>query len=274
MFKITDQNGAPHPMTTREIMHIPGLGYDGICGVSPIRAAAQCIGISLAAESYAAKLFGSGNLLSGILQTEQRLQQSDAERLQTRWSKMVGGLDRAHSVAVLDSGATFQSLTMPSNDAEMLASRKFQVNDLGRFFGVPPFMLMDTEKSTSWGTGLEQQAQGWVTFDLHPAWLAATEKRITKELTPSNVYAKYSVQGLLRGDSTARSQWYRTMREIGAYNVDEIREFEDMPPVPGGQGEGLSPAVELHSAGYGGGGVDAGAVGGADPFGYGAGWGG
>jgi HK97 family phage portal protein len=238
MFKVIDQNGAPHPMTTREIMHIPGLGYDGICGVSPIRAAAQCIGISLAAESYAAKLFGSGNLLSGILQTEQRLQQSDAERLQTRWSKMVGGLDRAHSVAVLDSGATFQSLTMPSNDAEMLASRKFQVNDLGRFFGVPPFMLMDTEKSTSWGTGLEQQAQGWVTFDLHPAWLAATEKRITKELTPSNIYAKYSVQGLLRGDSTARSQWYRTMREIGAYNVDEIREFEDMPPVPNGLGEG------------------------------------
>lgn len=238
MFKITDQNGTPRAMTTREIMHIPGLGYDGITGVSPIRAAAQCIGISLAAESYAARLFGSGNLLSGILQTEQRLVQSDAERLQTRWSKMVNGLDRAHSVAVLDAGAKFQSLTMPANDAEMLASRKFQVNDLGRFFGVPPFMLMDTEKSTSWGTGLEQQVQGWVSFDLHPAWLAVTEKRITKELTPSNIYAKYSVQGLLRGDSMARAQWYRTMREIGAYNVDEIREYEDMPPVPDGLGKG------------------------------------
>lgn len=238
IFKVTDQNGEPHPMTSREIMHIPGLGYDGVTGVSPIRAAAQCIGLSLAAEQYAAKLFGSGNLLSGILQTEQRLQQADAERLQTRWSKMVGGMDRAHGVAVLDSGAKFQSLTMPNSDAEMLASRKFQVNDLGRFFGVPPFMLMDTEKSTSWGTGLEQQAQGWVTFDLGPTWLHPTEARITKELTPNNVYAKYAVQGLLRGDSAARAEWYRTMREIGVYNVDEIRELEDLPPVPGGKGKG------------------------------------
>jgi HK97 family phage portal protein len=238
IFKVTDKNGEPQPMTTREILHIPGLGYDGISGVSPIRAASQAIGLSLAAEQYAAKLFGSGNLLSGILQTEQRLQQADAERLQTRWSKMVSGMDRAHGVAVLDSGATFQSVTMPNADAEMLASRKFQVNDISRFFGVPPFMLMDTEKSTSWGTGLEQQVQGWISFDLHPTWLAPTEQRITKELTTSAVYAKYSVEGLLRGDSVARAQWYRTMREIGVFNVDEIRELEDRPPVPNGLGKG------------------------------------
>ena len=114
MFQVTDKNGVPQPMTQREVMHIPGTGYDGLTGVSPIRQAAQCIGLSLAAEQYAAKLFGSGNLLSGILQTEQRLQQPDAERLQTRWSKMVSGMDRAHGVAVLDSGATFQSVTTRS----------------------------------------------------------------------------------------------------------------------------------------------------------------
>lgn len=151
IFEVTDDWGVRLPFTSREILHIPGLGYDGTCGVSPIRIAAQAIGLSLAAESYAARLFGSGNLLSGILQTEQRLKQEDADRLQARWRSMVGGLDRAHDVAVLDSGAKFQNMTMPSKDAEMLESRTFQVSELSRFFGVPPFLMMEQQKSTSWG---------------------------------------------------------------------------------------------------------------------------
>lgn len=237
IFKVTDDAGKQHTLTSRDIMHIPGLGYDGITGVSPVRMAAQSIGIALAAEKYGAKLFGSGNLLSGILQTEQRLQASDAQRLQNRWSQMVGGMDRAHGVAVLDSGAKFQSLTMPNDDAEMLSTRQFQVPEIGRFFGVPPFLLMDTVHSTSWGTGLEQQAQGWVTFDLHPTWLAPTEQRITKELIPNGTYAKYSVQGLLRGDSAARAAFYTSLWGMGVLSPDEIRELEDRPPIPGGKGK-------------------------------------
>lgn len=237
IFKVTDDSGVVHPLTSREILHIPHLGYDGITGVSPVRLAAQAIGISLAAEKYAAKLFGSGNLLSGILQTEQRLQKEDAERLQSRWNKTMTGLESARKIAVLDSGAKFQSLTMPNDDAEMLATRMFQVPEIGRFFGVPPFLLSDTERSTSWGTGLEQQAQGWVTFDLHPTWLAPTEQRVTKELVPNNQYVKYSVEGLLRGDSAARAAFYTALRGIGVLNADEIRELEDRPPIPGGKGK-------------------------------------
>jgi HK97 family phage portal protein len=237
IFEVTDEAGKTHPMTSREIMHIPHLGYDGITGVSPVRLATQGIGIALAAEKYGAKLFSSGNLLSGILQTEQRLQKSDAERLQERWSKMVGGMDRAHGVAVLDSGAKFQSLTMPNDDAEMLATRQFQVPEIGRFFGIPPFLLMDTVHSTSWGTGLEQQSQGWVIYDLHPTWLAPTEQRITKELIPNGTYAKYSLEGLLRGDSSARAAYYTSMWGMGAMSPDEIRELEDRPPIPGGKGK-------------------------------------
>lgn len=237
IFEVIDDWGKPQPFTSREILHIPGLGYDGTCGVSPVRVAAQGIGLGLAAESYAAKLFGSGNLLSGILQTEQRLQQNDADRLQARWRSMVGGLDRAHDVAVLDSGAKFQSLTMPAQDAEMLASRTFQVSEISRFFGVPPFLMMEQQKSTSWGTGLEQQAIGWVKFDLHAQWLAPTEQRITKELTGTSVEARYSIDGLLRGDSQARSEFYRTMRELGVFNADDIRDLEDLQPLPGGIGQ-------------------------------------
>lgn len=237
IFEVTDDWGTRLPFTSREILHIPGLGYDGTCGVSPIRIAAQAIGLSLAAESYAARLFGSGNLLSGILQTEQRLKQEDADRLQARWRSMLGGLDRAHDVAVLDSGAKFQNMTMPSKDAEMLESRTFQVSELSRFFGVPPFLMMEQQKSTSWGTGLEQQAIGWVKFDLHSQWLAPTEQRITKEITGNNIEAKYSIEGLLRGDSQARAEFYRVMREIGAYSADDIRDLEDLQPIPGGVGK-------------------------------------
>lgn len=234
MFEVLDDAGRPQPMTPREIMHLPGLSYDGLIGMSLVRAAAQGIGLALAAESFGARLFGSGNLLSGILKTDQRLEQADAERLQGRWQQMSQGLDRAHKVAILDSGAMFQSLTMPSSDAQMLESRHFQITDASRFWGVPPFLMMETEKSTSWGTGLEQQAQGWVTFDLHPTWLAPTEQRITKELAAPGTFAKYKSEGLLRGDSAARGIFYRVMREVGAMSANDIRELEDRPPVAGG----------------------------------------
>lgn len=234
VFQYTDDNGKRIPLTAREVLHIPGLGYDGITGVSPIRMAAQAIGIGQAAEAYSAKLFGSGNLLSGILQTEQRINQVDAERLQARWRSMVGGLSRAHDVAVLDSGAKFQSLTMPAADAEMLKSREFQVTEIARFYGVPPFLTQEQHRATSWGTGLEQQAIGWVKFDLHAQWLAPTEQRISKELTLTNVDVKYDIDRLMRGDSTARAAFYNIMRQTGAFSANDIRDMENMPPVSGG----------------------------------------
>lgn len=236
VFQVTDESGKTYAFTNREVLHIPNMGYDGLTGCSPVRMAAQGIGIALAAEKYAAKLFSSGNLLSGILQTEQRLKQEDAERIQARWRSMVGGMDRAHDVAVLDSGAKFQNLTMPPADAEMLLSRKWQVTDIARFWGVPSFLLLDTERATSWGTALEQQAIGWLKFDLHPQWLAPAEQRITKELTAGSVNVRYLSADLERGDSAARAQFYQIMRTIGVFNVDEVREREDLPPLPDGAG--------------------------------------
>ncbi len=234
IFRVEDDSGHIHEFNDRTILHIPGLGYDGVCGVSPVRMAAQGIGLAIAAESYAAKLFGNGNLMSGILQTEQRLDQEQAETLQRRWQEKMGGLDRAHTVAVLDSGAAFQSLTMPNDDAQLLESRRFQISEIARYFGVPPYLLMETEKDTSWGTGLEAQATGFIQFDLYPQWLAPTEQRITKELLAEGAYAKYNVDGLLRGDAQSRAEFYKVMREVGAYSANDIRELEDRPPIPDG----------------------------------------
>jgi HK97 family phage portal protein len=233
VYEVTDDNGDPEPHTDQTILHVPGFGYDGVCGVSPIRAARQGIGLALAAEEYGARLFGNGSLATGILQTEQRLPQDKADMLKRRWESKARGLANAHSAIVLDSGAKFQQLTIPPEDAQFIESRRFQITEAGRLFGVPPFLMMETEKSTSWGTGLEQQAIGWVKFDLR-RYLIRFEQRVTRLLHPDNVFCRYAVEGLLRGDSQARAQFYKQMWDLGAYSTNDILELEDRAPVDGG----------------------------------------
>ncbi|MEU1008193.1 phage portal protein [Streptomyces sp. NPDC005890] len=237
VFWIKDDNGVRQRRTSKEVMHLPALGYDGVTGCSPVRAAAEGIGLGLAAEKAAAKLYGSGNMISGVLQSEQRLTAEQAAQLKANWKAKLSGYESAGDIAVLDSGASFQPVTMPYKDSQFLESRQFQVTEVSRMFGVPPFLLMSTEKSTSWGTGLEQQAQGFVTWDLAPTWLTPTEQRVTKELLSSTQYAKYQVNGLLRGDSSARATFYRAMRDTGAFSADDIRDLEDLTPIGGREGD-------------------------------------
>lgn len=231
--KVYQVDGGDEAYTDAQIMHIPGFGYDGICGVSPIRFARQNIGLSLAAERYGAQLFGSGSLASGILQTEQRLQQGDADRLKKRWKDRASGLDNAHEVVVLDSGAKFQALSIPPEDAQFIESRRFQIAEVARMYGIPPHMLMETDKSTSWGSGIEQQNLGFVTYTLR-RWLIRVEQRVTKALRPQNVFASYAVEGLLRGDSQQRAAFYGQMFHLGVFSTNEIRRLENLPPVDGG----------------------------------------
>ncbi|MET7914455.1 phage portal protein [Streptomyces avermitilis] len=237
VFWVKDDDGVRQRRTSREILHLPALGYDGVTGCSPIRAAAEGIGLGLAAEKSAARLYGSGNMISGVLQTEQRLEEGQAAALKARWAAKYGGHQSAHDVAILDSGASFHPVTMPYKDSQFLESRQFQVVEIARMFGVPLFLLMETSKSTSWGTGLEQQAQGFVTWDLAPTWLTPTEQRVRKELLPPSQYAKYQLGGLLRGDSAARATFYRAMRDTGAFSADDIRDLEDLTPIGGREGD-------------------------------------
>jgi HK97 family phage portal protein len=216
-----------------QIMHLPGFGYDGICGVSPIRIASQGIGLALAAEEYGARLFGSGSLATGILQTEQRLKPEQADALHKRWRDKASGMASAHDIVVLDSGANFHQLTIPPQDAQFLQSRKFQVVEIARMFGMPPHMLMEVDGSTSWGTGIEQMTLGFVIFTLQN-WLIRTEQRVTQVLRPQAVYAKYALAGLLRGDSTARAEFYTKLWNLGVFSTNDIRRLEEMAPVEGG----------------------------------------
>jgi HK97 family phage portal protein len=231
--KVYQVDGGEEPHTDQTILHIPGFGYDGICGVSPIRFARQGIALGLAAEEYGARLFGSGSLASGILQTEQRLEQTQADGLKARWKARATGLSNAHDVVVLDSGAKFVPLSIPPEDAQFVESRRFQIAEVCRMYGIPPHMMMETDRSTSWGSGIEQQAIGFNVYDLR-RWYQRVEQRLTRLLRPASSYAAYSVEGLLRGDSAQRATWYREMWGLGAFSTNDILRLENRPPVEGG----------------------------------------
>lgn len=235
VFEVTRADGTKVARTSDQVFHLPGLGYDGLAGASPIRLASQAIGLSLAAERHGSRLFGSGTHLSGILSSENKLTGEQADAIKARWKAKMSGPASAHDIAVLDNGAKFTPISMPNTDAQFIESRGFQTNEICRWFGVPPYMVGDVEKSTSWGSGIEQQGIGFVVYTLRPDWLVPTEQRVTKELIQDKkVYARYNVEGLLRGDSTARANFYNTMRNIGVYSVNEIRAFEKLAPVDGG----------------------------------------
>lgn len=232
VFEVSKEAGRTVAATSAEVFHLPGLGYDGVRGVSPVQMASQAIGLSLAAERHGARLFGAGTNLSGILRTDQRLDSTQADAIKARWKAKMAGPAAAYDIAVLDAGAEFQPISMPNTDAQFIESRGFQTNEICRWYGVPPYMVGDVEKSTSWGTGIEQQGIGFVVYTLRPDWLVPTEQRVTKELLQDpKVYARYNVEGLLRGDSTARANFYKTMREIGVYTVNNILSSERMPSI-------------------------------------------
>jgi len=215
------------------ILHIPGFGFDGMQGISVVRAARQGLGLALAAEEFGARLFANGALSTGILSTDKNLSDDQRKALSADWKQKRTGLEKAFETIMLDGGLKYQQLTIPPEDAQFLQSRSFQVSEIARWFGIPPHMLMDTDKSTSWGSGIEQQQIGFVTITLR-SWLERFEQRLTQILPPEPAYAHFSIEGLLRGDSAARATFYKAMWEIGVFSTNDILALEERPPVEGG----------------------------------------
>lgn len=232
-FTIRYDNGQSKDFTPFEILHIPGPGYDGVSGLSPIGAARQGIELGLAAEQYGARLFGSGSLMSGILQTDQTLDETSARALKTRWTEKVSGLEHAHEVAVLDSGAKFQSMSIPPEDAQFIESRKFQVTEIARLYGIPPHLLGDVEVSSSWGTGIEQQSIGFVVYTLMP-WLTRMQQRLSDRLLPRGVTCHFHTDQLTLGDAKTRAEADQILIQNGVKSFNQSRENQGMPPRPGG----------------------------------------
>ena len=243
VFVIVDKDGKRQPYTSFEVLHIPGMGYDGRVGLSRIQVARQAIGVGMAAEEYAGRFFGSGTHMSGILTSDTNIDQKQADAIKERWRQKVGGLSKAHEIAVIGN-AKFQAVSIPAKDAELLASRQYTKGEIATLFGLPPHAIGDVEKSTSWGTGIEQQKIGMVQFTLQPSYLTRVEQRLTKEvLLNPGVYAEYTVEGLLRGDAAARAAFYEAMVRIRAMNPNEVRARENLQPYDGGD-EFINPNIE------------------------------
>jgi len=215
------------------IVHVPALSVDprtGL-GLSPIAVARETVGIALASEEAAARFWEAGGILSGIIKTNASLTPEQAKRLLDAWEYLHRGVKRAGRVAVLDSGAEFQPIVMPWRDLQFLEQRQFQVAEIARLFGVPPHMIGDVDRSTSWGTGIQQQTLGFLQFTLRP-WLVRIESVFSHDLvTTRGVYVQFSVEGLLRADVETRYKSYKVAREMGVLSANEIRELEDMEPL-------------------------------------------
>ena len=240
LYKVKDDHGTVQAvLTDQEVFHVPLFSLDGFVGLSPIQMAREAIAGGLSAEEFANKLWSSGILAQGILTTDQRLKEPQAKALKERWKSRATGVGNAYDIAVLDSGVDFKQLTITPQDAQFLDERKFTVDEIARLFGLPPHLLSQQERQTSWGTGIEQHNIGFVVYTLNPIWIKRIESRL-ELLTPgepgdpNRVRVEFQVQGLMRGDSKTRSSYYQIMASIGAMTVNEIRRLENLPPIEGG----------------------------------------
>lgn len=232
----------PRTGTEREIRKdrvwlTPAFSMDGRFGLSPIRYAANVLGIALAAEETAARWFGNGMRPTGVLQMQGVLNEKNREDMRKNIVDKFSGVANSGKVMVLEGGMTYNAISIPPEDAQLLQTRSFGVEEICRWFGVPPIMVGHSEKVTAWGTGIEQILIGFLTFSLRP-WLTRLEQSISKDLlTPperAKYFAEFSVEGLLRGDSAARTAFYASVTQNGIYTRNECRKFENLPPVPGG----------------------------------------
>lgn len=233
VFLVRDaKTGQEQRYTDWEILHRPYISPDGVAGVRPLELFRQSLGISIAADDSAAKFFANGSRITGVLATEKNLEEPVADRLKARWKKMTAGVSNSGEIAVLDNGAKFEQVALPPGDAQLLDTRKWSVSEVGRMVGTPPHLIGDVEKSTSWGTGIEEQVLNWVKFTLG-LWIISMEQRFNAELLPDIAYSKHSLEGLLRGDSKARAALYHAGITDGWLNRNEVRALEDLEPVEG-----------------------------------------
>ncbi len=221
-----------------EVLHIPGLGFDGLIGYSPIAMAKNAIGISLATEEYGASFFANGANPGGVLEHPGVIK--DIGRVKDSWNAVYQGSGNAHRIAVLEEGMKFQQIGIPPEEAQFLETRKFQVNEIARIFRVPPHMVGDLEKSSF--SNIEQQSLEFVKYTLDP-WVIRWEQSLQQSLLlPSekaSLFIRFNLDGLLRGDYQSRMNGYAVGRQNGWLSANDIRELEDMNRIPSEEGGDL-----------------------------------
>lgn len=225
-----------------DMLHFPGLGYDGVHGMTPLKHwLRMAAGIALAADEYSAAFFQNGARPDFALRTDGTIEQSDIDTLRKTWSDRFGGPTKAHLPAVLSGGLDVRALNINADDAELIATRRLQVEEIARIFGVPPHMIGHTEKASAWGTGIEQLSIGFVKYTLQ-RHLTKIEQEFNRKIFRGKdlgrYFCEFTTAGLERGDTKGRFDAYRSAigraGEPGWMVVNEVRRLENLPPVDGG----------------------------------------
>lgn len=219
------------------VLHIPGFGFDGIVGYSPIRLAAkQAVGLAKATEEYGARFFGNGARPGGVMEHPANMSEEAQKRFKAGWQEIHGGLTNAHRVAILEEGMKYTQIGIPPEDSQFLETRRFQLAEFARIFGVPLHMLAEHTSGSSYAS-VENFSLEFVTYSVTP-WLVRIEQQINVDLFDDDAYfAEHLLAGLLRGDMKSRSEALAVQRQNGVVNADEWREIENMNPLPDGVGE-------------------------------------
>lgn len=220
------------PLHPSRVFHVRGMGSTGVLGYSLIALARQAVGLGLAAEEFGSRFFGNGAVPGLVLQHPGELGDDAHERLRRSWEDRHGGLEAAQRVAILEEGMTVEKIGIPPEDAQFLATRQFQVNEIARIFRVPLHMLADLERATF--SNIEHQSIDFVVHTLRP-WLVRWEQAIQRQLVSDpRLFAEFLVDGLLRGDTKSRYESYAIARQWGWLSANDIRELENSNPVEGG----------------------------------------
>ena len=221
-----------------DVLHIPGLGFDGLVGYSPIAMAKNAIGLAIATEEYGSKFFANGAAPSGVLEHPGTIK--DPARVRESWQSTFGGSANSNKIAVLEEGMKYTPISISPEQAQFLETRKFQINEIARIFRVPPHMVGDLDKSSF--SNIEQQSLEFVKYTLDP-WVVRWEQSIQRTLlTPDekkDYFVKFNVEGLLRGDYQSRMQGYAVGRQNGWMSANDIRELENLDRIPAEDGGDL-----------------------------------
>lgn len=236
VFDVTLPDGGKKTYRSDEMLYLRGMSPDGINVYTPIKLMKQGISLALAAESFGASFFGNGASPNGVLESPKKLSDPAYQRLKESWNDQHQGVGNANKMAILEEGLQWKDTSMPNDDAQYLQTRVFQVEEISRWYRIPPSMLAMTEKAMTYAS-VEAFGMQFVTYTLYP-WLVRWEKAISMQMLlereRSKYFAEHLMTALLRGDTPARYTAYGQGRQWGWLSVNDIRELENMNPIENG----------------------------------------
>lgn len=230
--------GASFTLDQDDVLHFPTIGFNGLRSPSAIKVGAQAIGLGLAAEEFGASVFKNGGRPDVVISYEGKVSEDQADLLRKYWMEKHSGLANAHMPAVIGAGGKVTPLSISNEDAQLLDTRRFQIEDIARIFGVPAHMIGHTEKTTSWGSGIEQQGIAFVLYTLRPHITRIEQEINRKVFRLGNYFCEFNPEGLMRGDSKAEADYFKAAlggsSGPGWMTQNEVRRVKNMPPIDGG----------------------------------------